>query len=716
MAIPQLTSRIDKVKVYAVGVTVTRIAQIQSSAGEVPEQVEIPGVPLAIDDRTVRVRVEAEEGIPAIATDVRIGLAVPPRQETQQPPADEEIREAAAEVRRIEDVITLIDNEITVLLQLEVPDRPEGEKGKAPPPSPMGARLALANFSDEQIRDRIQEKRDNQEKLRKAREHLKDLEQKRSLASNAKEIRPNELRKTVIVGLSYEGEGTITGQRLVVEYFVPGARWTPSYVCRLDSASNTAAIALRAFICQYTGEDWSGVSLELSTAQPLTWCELPELPSLRLGRTQPMPRKSGWRLPPIGAEILFEDYDRQKQVALAAVRQRHLPVSTDFSSPPVQPLPELELKKIIVESPPEPTARFRETTVYPDDVPTSLGVSLKPFPVSTAMAAPTGMARVADSRSQGAKEKAPMRRATEEQEKTSTSVLTYSLMRMGAADQQSKRGKLSLEQQNQAYLEILQRQDVVIPFNLMTVLQQAVSTAQSCLSVQLPPGGINVRQVAGSFDYAYSADGRVDVPSDGQFHSVALTINSTDVDVRYVVVPREDTNVFRIAQLRNPLEAPLLAGSADVYVDGEYLLSTNIATVPPKGQMELGLGVEQAIKVARNTSYQEARSGETLVAFNELRHRIVIDIANRLSRKASIEVRERIPIPDEDAKVDVEIGQVSPVWEKYEQEERGKPIQGGYRWQVKVPGGEQKTLAAEYTIKTFVDSELVDGNRREVFK
>jgi hypothetical protein len=129
--------------------------------------------------------------------------------------------------------------------------------------------------------------------------------------------------------------------------------------------------------------------------------------------------------------------------------------------------------------------------------------------------------------------------------------------------------------------------------------------------------------------------------------------------------------------------------------------------------MELGLGVEQAIKVARNTSYQEVRSGETLVAFNELRHNIQIDIANRLPREARIEVRERIPIPDADAKVDVQIDRVSPEWEKYEQQERGTPIRGGYRWRVQVPGGEQTKLALQYTIKTFVDSELIGGNRRE---
>jgi uncharacterized protein (TIGR02231 family) len=244
-------------------------------------------------------------------------------------------------------------------------------------------------------------------------------------------------------------------------------------------------------------------------------------------------------------------------------------------------------------------------------------------------------------------------------------------------------------------------------------VQKAVLNAQNCLSVSLPPGGIDVRHVAGSFDYAYSADGRVDVSSDGQFHSVALTSKSTDVDLRYIVVPREDTNVFRIAQLRNPLQAPLLAGPADVYVNGEYILSTNIATVPPKGQMELGLGVEQAIKVARNTSYDEVRSGETIVAFNELRHKIKIDITNLLPREAKIEVRERLPIPQEGAKVDVQINQVTPAWEQYKQKERSAPIRGGYRWRVEVPAKEQETLEVDYTVKTFVDSELIGGNRRE---
>jgi Domain of unknown function (DUF4139)/N-terminal domain of unknown function (DUF4140) len=759
MAIAQLTSRIDAVKIYAAGSTVTRIAELRLAPDTLLEQVEIPGLPLALDDTSVRVRVECDRDNMPIASDIRIGLAVPPPSKTPNPPADEELRAATAEVQRLKDIVTLIDNEIAVLSQLEVPDRPEGESGKAPPPSPMSARLALANFSDEQIRTRMQEKREKLEELRQAKEHLADLQQKQTLASTARNARPNELRKTAIVSLSYEGEFNTEQQtHLVIEYFVPGARWTPTYVCRLNSIDLTANIAVRALICQKTGEDWSGVRLELSTALPMAWCELPELPSLRLGKAQPVVRKTGWRRPPIGAEILFEDYDRQKRIAISTVNKH--PLIPNLFAPFVSPLLEIpsirefetafsgagaatdefaELDAMLGES-----AKIEELSAA---IPTMLSLSRVVSETQTEefsllsdrlpappRSAPIPAAAAPEFRRRRRQEKSPPAAQVSDEigvleslslnrehaiashtgiTDYSSNYIAYGLMQLGAANDKAKRGKLSLEQRNEVYLEILQRQKVVVNFDITQVIQQAVTQAESCLYINLPPGGIKVREVADAFDYAYSADGRIDVPSDGQFHSVALTNKTTNVDLRYIVVPREDTNVFRIAELRNPLTAPLLSGPADVYVDGEYILSTNIATVPPKGKMEIGLGVEQAIKVARNTFYQESRAGTILVAFNEMQHKIAIEIANRLSKEARIEVRERIPIPQEGAKVDVQINQVTPAWEKYEQEERGTPIRGGYRWRVKVPGGRKAILSADYTIKTYVDSEIVGGNRRE---
>lgn len=216
----------------------------------------------------------------------------------------------------------------------------------------------------------------------------------------------------MIISLSYPAEVTVSQQRLIVEYFVPGARWTPTYLCRLESSTNTAAIAVRAFLCQRTGEDWSGVRLELSTANPMTWCELPELPSLRLGRTQPVPRKSGWRLPPVGATMLFADYDRQKpQVETVSEQFQNL----ESSSIDVPPLPQPKLR----------FDRYQANQFY-------------------------GRGKL---------------RSRSRRDGVESFILTYNLMRLPGADDPNKRGKLLLQNQQDVYLELFKQQQFVVTFN-----------------------------------------------------------------------------------------------------------------------------------------------------------------------------------------------------------------------------------------------------------
>ena len=943
MANQKNTSRIDTVKIYSAGATITRIAQLNITTEELPAQIEITEFPLALDDSSVRVRVEIEEGKPPIANDIRISLAVPTPAEAPNFTADEELRTAKIEVTKIAEIIKLIENEITILNQLEVPDRPDYNTGIAPPPpSPMSARLALANFSDEQIRQKIKEKREYGEKLQKLQEKLADLEQQKTLASTARNIKPEALIKTVIVSLSYEKEASFYWHKniqIFVEYFVPGARWTPTYVCRVNSRENQATIALRALICHQTGEDWSNVKLELSTANPNAWCEIPELPSLRFGKMQPEVKKIGWRKPPVGADILFEDFDRQKEslqiltstvkvnkqllcnqklVQLESITFNQIQPAQIPSQPEKRPLTEVLEAITRKPLPPELQRQYKKQQLFKlkilygveafDPELIQIGVPqieqmletlsltmdncrrLGILPLSQlrsepplfliAMTNPDNLeAQDELNRIMRPKEWAWQRRVItredyeqlikqylneelkrqkerEKQERaarlellydefaggdlqdapddtedldmalaeyasapivntvnkilakalsegvsdiyiepqeenmrvrmrkdgvlqeyfvlpkkvinaitsrfkiisdlditekrqsqdgwierifqgkqivlwvktvptslgekilifvptSNTDSLAYNIMRIGEYDNIAKRGKLSIETQPKAYLEILKAQKLQVDFDILEIIKTAISNAKKCLSSPLPPGASHVREIATNFDYFYSADSRLDIPADGQFHSVALTSKTTDVNVRYVVVPREDTNVFRIVQLRNPIAAPLLQGPADVYVDDEYILSTNIATVPPQGLMELGLGVEQAIKVARNTSYSETRSSETILAFNQLRHHITIEISNYLSRNAKIEVRERLPIPEKNAKVEIEIEKVSPEWKQYNQQERDTPIQGGYCWHLEITSKERKTLSVDYTIKTFLDNELIGGNRRE---
>jgi hypothetical protein len=291
-------------------------------------------------------------------------------------------------------------------------------------------------------------------------------------------------------------------------------------------------------------------------------------------------------------------------------------------------------------------------------------------------------------------------------------VLRFSSLRLGGP-QDRTRGQLTASVRRQAFLDSLTALGLTVAFDVMAVVERAEASGQEIQHITPPPGWADVRAEAGWYDYVYSADAAVDVPSDGGFHSVPVNTRSAASDVLYVVVPREDPQVYRQALVRNPLPSPLLPGPVEVSVGGEYVLTTTLPSVAPGGDFKLSLGVEQAVKVARNTRYVEQRSGDKVVATNELIHDVTIELVNSLDREAKFEVRERLPQPAPDAEVVVEEGKVSPAWEKYAQDERGQVIEGGRRWVLTVKGGATQHFSAQYRVKLYANNELVGGNRRE---
>jgi uncharacterized protein (TIGR02231 family) len=283
----------------------------------------------------------------------------------------------------------------------------------------------------------------------------------------------------------------------------------------------------------------------------------------------------------------------------------------------------------------------------------------------------------------------------------------YARLRMPAPGD-PRRGQLVRLHRTELVVETIQVQHVHIA---ISVIDAAVAQAHDTAAEPAPTGHSFPSSVDG-FDHAYPVEHSVDVPSDGAFHSLIVGRSRGPAEPRYVCVPRETQDVFREVELKNPLSAPVLGGPVDIYVDDAYLLTAPMRPTPAAGTLRLGLGVEQAVKVARNVRYEEERAG-ILKGHLELSHHITVELANRLDRPARIEVRERVPVSGEDDDdVNVVIGDVRPSWEEWEPAER--PLPGGKRWVLEVPAGEERRLQANYTIHIPPKHELVGGNRREV--
>lgn len=294
--------------------------------------------------------------------------------------------------------------------------------------------------------------------------------------------------------------------------------------------------------------------------------------------------------------------------------------------------------------------------------------------------------------------------------------LSYARLRMRAPSD-IQRGELTAVAQASVYVEGL---GVRIKVDVAAAIHVALERA-TIDTMALPPG-YELAHTDDAYDYLYAAELPCDVPADGAFRTVPLADWDAKTTLRHVAVPREAQQVYRLLDIDSPLDAALLAGPLDVFdttpssrEDGSepevtYRTTTRMPCTPPRGRVEIGLGIEPAVKIARVTTFQEETAG-LLGGTLALGHRVSVEIRNLLPRAVTVEVRERVPVVrKDDADVKIEVGTVEPPWEKWDQEQS---LRGGHIWKVTLDAGASKTLTARYAIKIGSKLELIGGNRRE---
>ena len=96
--------------------------------------------------------------------------------------------------------------------------------------------------------------------------------------------------KTLAVELRAEKAGRVD---LEVSYLVPQAGWRPVWDARLSADKGSLDLSLYGSVEQRSGEDWSQVTLALSTAQPGRGLQLPDLQPRWLEKPRPVPAARG---------------------------------------------------------------------------------------------------------------------------------------------------------------------------------------------------------------------------------------------------------------------------------------------------------------------------------------------------------------------------------------------------------------------------------------
>ena len=265
-------SRIDSVTVFLQGAEVTRVAKVQLEKGE--HTVVFNDIPASAVAGSIRVEGTATGKLDIGSVDTaRKFLA---RADSQA--ADGERKRLEDERDALHDAKTVVEAQahaaetqkqlITNLALL--PTRPAPTGGIGAPVEDWPRVLAMIAQG---TTDASKLALDAQLKIRDLDRKIEDIDNKLSRLAPPK-MDSTEVRVYVAAASPLEAD-------FVVRYQVPSANWVPLYDARLQTGSKTAAakldLARRAAITQRSGENWDGVTLQLSTARPSEGSSAPDI-------------------------------------------------------------------------------------------------------------------------------------------------------------------------------------------------------------------------------------------------------------------------------------------------------------------------------------------------------------------------------------------------------------------------------------------------------
>jgi hypothetical protein len=739
-------SVLDAVTVHAEGALCTRLASVASDKGRLPLQVRIEGLPLGLRTGSLRAAVlKGPNGLQVRDIRPAFDVRLPP--ETDLPAAQRSLEEAQEKLAGLTAELERVQRDVQALQKLKPSFPPrKKEEPSEPRESSLTAILSLAGFVDTELAALHTRQLDLERQQRDAVDQVELLQRRLEEGSSSVRGQRAQLYRAAVISLSEVGAVDEDAQ-LALEYAVHGARWVPGYDLRMPQTLDGGTLRMRASILQRTGEDWSNVRLSLSTADLARRADVPELKALRIGRRQPPPARSGWREPPPGLDELFTGYDAARPPARQSPPKQERSKAREFAMPPPsEPVPQ----EVFAGAPPPPPRMAPAPAPQPFRASQSMPALGAAAPVASAPmpsrppapgAAPALKAKGGGNmltRRRSLADEAPPEMDLDEEDSLDMpsesadgaygggpegrlqqpaglepvgDLLDYGGLELGSPDDPSQRGRLkpqpeTLSRELLSLMAVQVRVDVVA---LMARYERTVATIQNA---QPPTWSVPPRQSSPHFDYRFDVELRAEVPSDGVWHTVPVFSAPVGLSAELVCVPSMEPRAFRSVKVENRTPHALLAGPVDVTLGDEFLMTSPLPTLAPGATQRLGLGVEESLKVSRNTRYDEA-SGGMFGGANVLTHHVSIELANRASHRVTVEVLERVPaVPSAEKDIKVEEPEVKPAWSKRALLPGETPVEGERAWKVTLQPGETQALNATWVVRIPSSKMLVGGNRR----
>ena len=193
----------------------------------------------------------------------------------------------------------------------------------------------------------------------------------------------------------------------------------------------------------------------------------------------------------------------------------------------------------------------------------------------------------------------------------------------------------------------------------------------------------------------YKIKRKSDIASGGRPYNVGISEDDYSSDFQYEAAPELSTTAFLKSSVKNG-ENSLLAGTANIFLGGEYSGQAVFKSVLPGEAFDLYFGADEGIRIDRKEiKTEDENTGFIISETRRVTKAYRIAVQNLKSRGVILTLNERIPV-SKDEKIRVELLKCEPA-------KTGEMKDGIIKWKLELKPGEKLELYYEYKIESPKD-------------
>ena len=211
--------------------------------------------------------------------------------------------------------------------------------------------------------------------------------------------------------------------------------------------------------------------------------------------------------------------------------------------------------------------------------------------------------------------------------------------------------------------------------------------ASNLEAVETPEAEVETQSTSALFHIT----SRSTIPSDNTAHRTTIAVETLHADFSYSSTPKISPYVYLKAAVKNTSQTPLLAGSANVFSNNDFIANSAMKMTQPDQSFSVYLGVDPAVKIGRTLVNKFTDYTGTFTKNVRVTYEFSFTLENTKKSELNVAVQDQLPV-SQNEKITVE--QVDPA-----EKEVRRDDQGFMNWNVNLRAGEKKNWKLKFNIE-----------------